>query len=352
MYLTPPQIEAIVRGTAGRPATSGAELRGLVWPSLAAAAPAPPPVAVVRGANPPTTNAAEAAREQAAAISRKRALEPVRGLESGSTARSGRSSLPHAKAARRPGEGVSEDSVPSAGMMASNPALGGRRAGSEADDDDDDHRLASPFDEVDPPAAARSPPAVGRRIEGLAAAGVASQTIDWADAWGDCMRSLQDLASGEQAVLPRCDKRLACGHSCVRAVHVADGSIDCVCDRCGDASEVAASERRRWQPLREAIVVRGASTSVGCATSPASQGGPAGRSGQGPPLPGSADVEAGGGGEGSRPPPQSMERSPVGAYCATGLGDSGSPLAGRRAAASVGAERAAELAWSPSGWSD
>ena len=336
-----PQIEAIVKGTASGATTSGFDQRRAAAPPP----PPPPPGAALMGATPPISRVARSEQEQAGIVSRKRALETECEWQGGSWA-GGSTARPNAS-------GI--------GAMARNAESVSK---CEAVDDDDDHCVTSPYDDdVAARTTARSPQAVrfvtvGFRHERRVAAG-AQQNVDQRDAWTDCMRSLQQLASGEQPVLPRCAKRMACGHNCVRAVHVADGSITCACDRCGDASEVAASERRRWQPLREAIVVRGTSNAAGCATSPAAnQSEMAARYGQVVPRSSDADAALGGAQElrsvlksanGGTCTPLGHEPGGVGRTAE--VGDLGNPFVDVHDTAAAGGDSAVALECSP-GWSD
>ena len=82
----------------------------------------------------------------------------------------------------------------------------------------------------------------------------------WQQVWHGCVMVLSQLAHGERGVLPQCGLRMPCGHNCARIVHVKGGTLECVCPRCGNATDLAEGEVKRWRSLREALKLRGDGT--------------------------------------------------------------------------------------------
>jgi hypothetical protein len=82
----------------------------------------------------------------------------------------------------------------------------------------------------------------------------------WQQVWHGCVMVLSQLAHGERGVLPQCGLRMPCGHNCARTVHVKGGTLECICPRCGNATDLAEGEVKRWRSLREALKLRGDGT--------------------------------------------------------------------------------------------
>ena len=81
----------------------------------------------------------------------------------------------------------------------------------------------------------------------------------WYQIWQGNVHSMRCIADG-QRVLPTCGLRMPCGHSCTRAKHIAGGTIECYCVRCGNPGDLAETERQRWRALREALKLKGDGT--------------------------------------------------------------------------------------------
>ena len=78
----------------------------------------------------------------------------------------------------------------------------------------------------------------------------------WHAKWQSCVGSLHALAHGLRPdAICLCERRMPCGHTCIRAAHVAGGDFGCICSRCGDsrASRIADEELHRWRSLRDAL---------------------------------------------------------------------------------------------------